>query len=177
MKHVTKSPWRNKGKYCCPECYRDHRWGQSRPRRRSSKQVAQASSRHALATSLRKRCKVFGVTFDPSCTRDEVLSRDNWVCQKCGIACNKEYVIDRKTGRVDQKNAEHDHIWPLSVLGSPGNTFENSQCLCRRCNSKKGNTPDGQLRLCLEENAWGKGVRVRRQQNSKYSVAIPAVAP
>jgi 5-methylcytosine-specific restriction endonuclease McrA len=173
MKNRTKDGWKNKGKYCCPECYRDHRWGQDRPRKKRSLAARQAASECSLATSLRKRCKVFCVTFDPACTRQSVLERDGWVCQKCGILCNKEYVMHPLTRTPDLRNAEHDHIWPLSVLGSPGNVFGNSQCLCRKCNMAKGDTVEGQLRLCLEEEAWGRGVRVRSQRNSKSCVATP----
>jgi hypothetical protein len=174
MKHVTRNPWQNKGKYCCPECYRDHRWGTHRPRQKRSASVRRAAGKAALATSLRKRCKVFGVTFDPACTRQAVLERDGWRCQKCRVLCNKEYELNAASKSPHWKNAEHDHIVPLSVPGSPGNVFENSQCLCRRCNAKKSDKPEGQLRLCLEEEAWGKGVRVRSQQNSRSSVATQA---
>ena len=176
MKHCTKNPWQNKGKYCCPECYQDHRWGDHRPRKRRGAAVRRAAGDAALATSLRKRCKVYGVTFDPACTRQAVLERDGWRCQKCRILCNKEYRLDPVTKRPHGNNAEHDHIVPLSVEGSKGNVFENSQCLCRNCNCKKRDKPEGQLRLCLEEEAWGKGVRVRSQQNLKYSVEIRATA-
>jgi 5-methylcytosine-specific restriction endonuclease McrA len=175
MKHATKNPWQNKGKYCCPECYRDHRWGNHRPRKRRGAAVRRAAGNSALATSLRKRCKVYGVTFDPACTRQAVLDRDGWRCQKCRILCNKEYRLAAKTKSPSCRNAEHDHIVPLSVAGSPGNVFANSQCLCRRCNSKKGDSPEGQLRLCLEEEAWGRGVRVRRQQNSRSCEATQAI--
>lgn len=174
MKYATKNQWQNKGKYCCPECYRDHRWGDHRPKQKRSKAARNNASRHALAKSLRKRCKQFGVTFDPACTRQAVLERDGWICQKCHVSCNKEYVLDPKTKAPHEHNAEHDHIIPLSVPGSPGNVFENSQCLCRKCNAKKGDRAEGQLRLCLEEEAWGVGVRVRSQRNSRSSVAIPA---
>lgn len=175
MKHRTKDGWKNKGKYCCPECYRDHRWGVDRPRLRRSKLARSSASRNALARSLRKRCKVYGVTFDPACTRQAVLERDGWVCQKCRAVCHKEYVLHAGTLTPDLRNAEHDHIWPLSVKGSPGNVFENSQCLCRKCNLAKGDTVEGQLRLCLEEEAWGKGVRVRSQHNSRSCVATQVV--
>lgn len=175
MKHVTKNPWQNKGKYCCPDCYRDHRWGDHRPRRKRSPLARRAAADKALVTSLRKRCKVFGVTFDPACTRGAVLERDGWRCQKCRVLCNKEYTIDPSTKAPCWRNAEHDHIVPLSFPGSPGNVFENSQCLCRRCNCKKRDKPEGQLRLCLEEEAWGKGVRVRSQQNSRSCEATQAI--
>lgn len=174
MKHATKNPWQNKGKYCCPECYRNHRWGEHRPRIKRSPAVSRAAADSALATSLRKRCKVFGVTFDPACTREAVLERDGWRCQKCHVVCNKEYVLEPSTKTPSWLNAEHDHIIPLSVAGSLGNVFENSQCLCRRCNCKKRDKSEGQLRLCLEEEAWGKGVRVRSQHNSRSCVATQA---
>lgn len=174
MKHRTRNEWQNKGKYCCPKCYQDHRFGEHRPRRWRSRSQRRNASGHALATSLRKRCKQFDVTFDPACTRQAVLDRDGWKCQKCHIMCNKEYVLAAGTNTPDQRNAEHDHIIPLSAPGSPGNVFENSQCLCRKCNGKKRDKPDGQLRLCLEEEAWGVGVRVRSQRNSRSSEAIPA---
>jgi 5-methylcytosine-specific restriction endonuclease McrA len=177
MKNCTKNPWKNKGKYCTPECYRDHRWGKDRPRKKTSLSVRRAASSAALATSLRKKCKVLNVTFDPACTREAVLSRDKWVCQHCGLRCNKEYKLLPGTRTPDPRNAEHDHIIPLSVPGSLGNVFENSQCLCRKCNMKKGNTSCGQLRLPIEEDAWGKGVRVRRQPISRFLGATLVAVP
>ena len=174
MKHKTKDTWKNAGKYCCPECYRDHRWGQHRRRKKSPQAVCRAAAACALATSLRKRCKAFGVTFDPACTRMAVLERDGWRCQKCRVLCNKEYRLSNRTKSPHWRNAEHDHIVPLSVAGSPGNVFQNSQCLCRRCNAAKSDKRDGQLRLPIEEEAWGKGVRVRSPRSSRFSEAIPA---
>jgi hypothetical protein len=163
----SNSPWKGKNKYCCRDCYADHRFGIDRPRRSRPESHVRRSSEHALARSLRARCKQFGVTFDPACTREAVLARDKNICQKCGIKCNNEYKLHPVTRTPHPRNAEHDHIIPLSVLGSPGNVFENSQCLCRKCNSQKRDTPEGQLRLCLEEEAWGSGVRVRHQRSSK----------
>lgn len=174
MQSATKNQWKNKGKYCCHECYCDHRFGEDRPRITRSKSARKNAGNYALANSLRKRCKQYGVTFDPACTRQAVLDRDGWICQKCGIACNKEYVFIAGTRSPHQQNAEHDHIIPLSVPGSPGNVFENSQCLCRKCNSRKRNKPEGQLRLGLEEEAWGVGVRVRSQLSSRSSEATQA---
>lgn len=172
----SSSDWKGKNKYCCRDCYADHRFGADRPRRKRSLSAVLSASAYALARSLRKRCKQFNVTFDPACTREAVLARDNYVCQKCHIKCNNEYRLHPKTRTPHWRNAEHDHIVPLSVPGSLGNVFENSQCLCRRCNAKKGDTPDGQLRLCLEEEAWGSGVRVRRQHSSRSLEATQAAA-
>ena len=172
MKHRTKSQWRNKGKYCSPQCYRKHRWGEHKPRTSRKKWVARTAY-----GSLRKRCKSYGVNFDPACTREAVLNRDGWVCQNCGRLCNKEYVLDPITRTPSLRNAEHDHVWPLSARNSLGNVFENSQCLCRKCNMAKGDTIEGQLRLCLEEEAWGNGVRVRSQRSLKSCEETLAAVP
>jgi 5-methylcytosine-specific restriction endonuclease McrA len=174
MKHATKNKWQNAGKYCSPSCYQDHRFGADRPKMPRSKAARKAAASFALGKSLRKRCKLFGVTFDPACTRQAVIERDCSVCQKCRIVCNKEYVFVKGTCTPCQRNAEHDHIIPLSKPGSPGNVFENSQCLCRKCNRIKLATSEGQMRLPIEEEAWGKGVRVRSQPSSSSSVETQA---
>ena len=163
------------GKYCCHKCYCDHRW----PSRSGSGWLPDARKKmaaSALRTSLRRKCKILGIPHDPDCTRLAVCERDRWECQACGIKCNREYVIDRVTRRVNRKNAEHDHIIPTTTLGSPGNVFPNSQCLCRKCNNKKRARSSGQLRLDLEGSVkrWESGGRGRRQQNLKSCVGIQA---
>lgn len=165
-------------KYCCRECAWDHRWGADRPRKKWSKEHLALSAAGALQTSLRKKCKLLDVPNDDECTRRAVLERDGWVCQMCRIDCNREYIIDPKTRRPDPRNAEHDHIVPLTEEGSPGNVFPNSQCLCRKCNNKKRARSIGQMRLDLEGSVkrWESGARGRRQRNSKSSVAIQAAA-
>jgi hypothetical protein len=165
-------------KYCCRECAWDHRWGADRPQKDWSKKHLAASSAGALRTSLRKKCKLLNVPHDEECTRLAVLDRDQWICQCCRIKCNRKYVIDTKTRRPDPRNAEHDHIVPLTAEDSPGNVFPNSQCLCRKCNNKKRDRACGQLRLDLEGSVkrWESGARGRRLRNSRFSVAIPAAA-
>lgn len=163
-------------KYCCRECAWDHRWGPGRPRRHWGKKHLAASAAGALRTSLRKKCKLLGVPHDEECTRQSVLDRDRWVCQMCRIDCNREYIIDPKTRRPDHRNAEHDHIVPLTEDGSPGNVFPNSQCLCRRCNNKKRAQSWGQFRLDFEGSVkrWESGVRGLRQQDSSSCAVIQA---
>lgn len=163
-------------KYCRRECAWDHRWGKNRPRRVLSKQHLSTASAGSLRTSLRKKCKLLDVPYDEDCTRQAVLNRDGWVCQLCRIKCNMEYAINPKTRQIDPRNAEHDHIVPLTEKGSPGNVFPNSQCLCRKCNNKKSNRSCGQFRLDLEGSVkrWESGARGRRQQNSRSSGAILA---
>ena len=166
-------------KYCCRECAWDHRWGAGRPRKKWSKSHLASASAGALRTSLRKKCKLLDVPNDEECTRLEVLERDGWVCQMCRIDCNREYTIDPKTRRPDPRNAEHDHIIPLTEENSPGNVFPNSQCLCRKCNNKKRAKSWGQLRLDLEGSVkrWESGARGRRQRSSRSSVGILAAVP
>lgn len=173
-----KFPHTGKGKYCTGECYLDHRWGKDRPRKAWSESVRARSRRNAVATSIRKKCKILGVPHDPECTREAVCERDGWVCQKCGVQCNREYIIDKKTRRVHPRNAEHDHIIPVTDKDSPGNVFPNSQCLCRKCNGKKSDTRWGQLRIDLEGSLqrWDAAVVARNRRNSRSSEEIPAVA-
>lgn len=173
-----KSLTKDSMKYCCRECAWDHRWGADRPRKnRDKKELARASA-DALRTSLRKKCKILGVPDDEDCTRLAVLERDGWICQMCGIECNRDYLIDPETNAPDWNNAEHDHIVAVTTPGSPGNVFPNSQCLCRRCNNKKRAKSWGQFRLDLEGSVkrWESGARGRRQRNLSSLGAIPAAA-
>ena len=165
-------------RYCCRECAWDHRWGSDRPQKNWSKKHLASASAGALRTSLRKKCKLLGVPFDEQCTRRAVLERDGWACQMCRIDCNREYIIDTKTRRPDPRNAEHDHIVPLTEEGTPGNVFPNSQCLCRKCNNKKRARSWGQLRLDLEGSVkrWENVARGRRQRNSRSCAAIQGAA-
>lgn len=74
--------------------------------------------------------------FDPI----EILCGDKWHCQLCGISTPK-----RLRGSIDDRAPELDHIVPLAMGGS--HTRANTQCLCRKCNQKKGASMIGQLRL------------------------------
>lgn len=143
-----KHPWQGKNKFCSRECALDHRWGADRPRKGGTDSAKKSWAQRTRATTLKHRCEHYGCHFDPSCTREAVCERDGWVCQKCGVQCHKgECRTMAGTRRLDPKNAEHDHIWPLSLRGGPGNVMSNSQCLCRRCNSVKRNKGGGQLRI------------------------------
>jgi 5-methylcytosine-specific restriction endonuclease McrA len=56
----------------------------------------------------------------PNEVRWFVWERDNFTCKKCGA----------------RKDLTVDHIYPEALGGKA--TIENSQTLCRRCNSSKG---------------------------------------
>lgn len=59
--------------------------------------------------------------------RPQILARDNYTCQKCGLSI------------YDEPNLllEVDHIVPISKWGQ--STPENLQTLCWKCNRSKGN--------------------------------------
>ena len=163
-------------KYCSCSCYLDHRWGEDRPKKRSSKKALASASAGALQTSLRKKCKILGRPYDPECNRVAVCERDGWVCQMCGIDCLKQWTFDKAERKIDGRSAEHDHIIALATPGSPGNVFPNSQCLCHACNFKKRTAARGQLRLDLEGSVqrWVEGGLARSQRRSRCSAEILA---
>lgn len=56
--------------------------------------------------------------------RNEVLDRDNYICQYCGE-------------KLDEETATVDHVIPKSKGGS--SYPENMVCSCQECNLEKGN--------------------------------------
>jgi hypothetical protein len=70
----------------------------------------------------------------------DVLRRDKWTCQMCGVKTPQ-----RLRGTIDPRAPELDHITPLSRGGE--HSYRNTQCLCRSCNLTKGCDEVGQLRL------------------------------
>lgn len=65
----------------------------------------------------------------------EVFARDNYTCQICGIS--KDYLDSLCEGLGDYLLLEADHIRSVSQ-GGTGKDIDNLQCLCWRCNRKKG---------------------------------------
>ena len=66
--------------------------------------------------------------------RQNVLERDDYTCQICGIS--KGMLDDMLPGLGDYLLLEIDHIKPVS-RGGTGFTEDNLQTLCWRCNRKK----------------------------------------
>jgi 5-methylcytosine-specific restriction endonuclease McrA len=66
-------------------------------------------------------------------TRKNILLRNNYTCQYCGVQ--------------DRKNMTVDHVIPKSMGGK--STWENLVCACKECNSKKrGRLPhEAQMKL------------------------------
>ena len=67
--------------------------------------------------------------------KTEVFERDNYTCQICGIS--KDYLDSLCEGLGDYLLLEADHIRSVSQ-GGTGKDVDNLQCLCWRCNRKKG---------------------------------------
>lgn len=64
-----------------------------------------------------------------------VMERDNYTCQICGIS--KGILDSFCEGLGDYLLLEVDHIQSVSQ-GGTGRDIDNLQCLCWRCNRKKG---------------------------------------
>jgi 5-methylcytosine-specific restriction endonuclease McrA len=67
--------------------------------------------------------------------KNEVFERDNYTCQICGIS--KDFLDSLCEGLGDYLLLEADHIRSVSQ-GGTGRDIDNLQCLCWRCNRKKG---------------------------------------
>lgn len=68
-------------------------------------------------------------------TRKNILKRDHYICQYCGI-------------EVHGKNATIDHIIPKKRGG--GNTWSNLVCACKDCNHFKGNRTPKEANMTLK---------------------------
>lgn len=114
-----------------------------------SKTCARRSARKVRGhDSTRKRARRFGCLIEPVNPR-KVFERDKWRCRMCFCETPKEL-----RGSKEPNAPELDHIWPLSKKGP--HTYKNTQCLCRSCNSKKGNS----LTFAIEKKALESNVRV-----------------
>jgi hypothetical protein len=80
--------------------------------------------------NMKRRSNKYHVVFKLH-DRLELLERDSWTCQSCGIK-----VHDRRTGDWNTPDkANIDHIIPISKGGN--SEPNNLQILCRTCNFKK----------------------------------------
>ncbi|MCR4556966.1 MAG: HNH endonuclease [Saccharofermentans sp.] len=80
--------------------------------------------------------------------KNEVFDRDNYTCQICGIS--KGFLDSLCDGLGDYLLLEADHIQSVSQ-GGTGRDIDNLQCLCWRCNRKKGgNKTNDQVRKMID---------------------------
>lgn len=102
------------------------------PRQQHQKWCSRNCRNYANPGDDRKRCRRYGVYFDPKIRREDVFERDKYICQICGIKCDPN---DRSWGSSGATHPTIDHIIPLSKGGT--HTWDNVQCACALCNSVK----------------------------------------
>lgn len=83
--------------------------------------------------------------------RKAVLERDDCTCQICGIS--RKYLDDMAPGLGEYLRLEIDHIVPIAQGGTSDTS--NLQCLCWRCNAKKGSSRTNAQVDSLRN--WGAG--------------------
>lgn len=87
-----------------------------------------------------------------SSDKEAVFERDNYTCQICGIS--RDFLEDLCPGLGDYLLLEADHIRSVKRGGS-GNDIDNLQCLCWRCNRKKGgNKTNQEVRDEIDYGIW-----------------------
>lgn len=101
-------------------------------RRESKKFCSRTCRSRANPGDDRKRCRRYGVYYDPDVKREQVFERDGYICQICGIKCD---INDLGWGSNGATHPTIDHIIPLSKGGT--HTWDNVQCACGLCNSRK----------------------------------------
>ena len=138
-----KFPYLNRGRpklHCCDECrltWRKTSGSNRAARIRYRKTEQGASTRRAGRASYRRsrRKKIGPGLVDPLL----VFARDRWKCQLCGCK------VVRSVGDNQPNEATLDHIIPISAGGL--HDWCNLQTACRDCNTRKGATSRGQIRL------------------------------
>lgn len=83
--------------------------------------------------------------------RKAVLERDGYKCRICGIS--RQYLDDKVPGLGEYLRLEIDHIVPIAQGGTSDES--NLQCLCWRCNAKKGSSRTNAQVDSLR--TWGAG--------------------
>jgi hypothetical protein len=121
------------------------KWNNSETAKLSRKKYkkSQKGRMNDYKSRLKRRSVKYKVSFTPI-ERKQILDRDKWKCQICGVK-----VHDRSTGNWNTPNkANIDHIIPIS---KGGNSLPNNlQILCRTCNLKKHDNVEVQLSIFNE---------------------------
>lgn len=127
-----KTVW---SRYCSDECRRINK----NRKHQEWRKTEQGRDYECTHKTHKKRAEFFGCEFDSSVTPNGVFERDFWTCQLC-----KRKTPKGLKGTVNPNAPTLDHIVPLSKGG--GHMWSNVQCLCRRCNTRKG-----------AKTGWGSG--------------------
>lgn len=124
--------WREKNTNRIIEYNKRIYWGNVEMFRKRAREFAKTARGREISFKSRMKRKsykhkVYFTLFE----RKQILNRDNWNCQCCGIK-----VHDRSTGYWNTPDKAHiDHIIPISKGGN--SEPDNLQVLCRTCNLTK----------------------------------------
>lgn len=83
-------------------------------------------------SSIRRRCRHYGVYYDSNLKSEDIFKRDNYICQICGLVCDTQ---DKSWGHFGRYSPTVDHIIALANGGT--HTWDNVQCAHAICNSYK----------------------------------------
>lgn len=97
---------------------------------RKAKGRTEKDRKHRRVAKGRRRARLRSIPYQ-SIDPLDVLVRDQWTCQICGVPTPLGL-----RGTHHQDAPEVDHIIPLCLGG--GHTWDNVRCACRRCNGSKG---------------------------------------
>ncbi len=129
---VWQESCRNRSERACSFCGERFcpSYGDMRQKFCSKECRVKFSNKNKSGNTHRRRAKKYGGVF---CSFDKkiVFDRDGWRCRACWIATPPE-----RQGLKTHDAPELDHVVPLSAGGD--HSIENTQCLCRSCNSIKG---------------------------------------
>lgn len=98
-----------------------------------------------LCGDFKKRCRKFGVPYDPKVTRLAVFNRDGYRCHICKKKTLMKYSVSNGRAHPRSPTVDH-HPYPLSA-GIKGHEWDNVRCACLKCNVRKGAAWSGQRLL------------------------------
>ena len=103
-----------------------------------------------IVTTIRYKWQQHRIRQQQAIDRD--VERDNYTCQICGIS--RDFLDELCPGLGDYLLLEADHIQSVK-RGGTGKDIDNLQCLCWRCNRKKGgNKTNKDVRAEIDYGIW-----------------------
>lgn len=108
--------------------------------------------RYLIRSQMQRQREISQRRYIRASDKEAVFERDNYTCQICGIS--RDYLDDLCPGLGDYLLLEADHIRSVK-RGGTGNDIDNLQCLCWRCNRKKGcNKTNREVRDEIDYGIW-----------------------